>query len=267
MISLCILSVALLLDTVQIPNDKTDFRWKTQEQRGNIQFYSEISLDTKVVWKQLEDVSRELDQRLGLQSSGKPIQLMLFKNHASYVNYLTPQIPQAGRRKAIYYRNGDVSQIYAYHSHSVLTDLRHEMTHAILHQHLPFVPLWLDEGLAEYFEEDEKARVSSQRIAAVQWKARVGSPPSLVSLESLASAEEMDAAAYRDSWAFVSFLLNESPDSLKVLKSFLNAIHRGEAPGPFSAYAGARIPDFRTRGNSYFRKITFRIVSASSQEP
>jgi hypothetical protein len=261
------LSVALLLDMMQIPNDKTESRWRTRDQRENVQFYSEIHFDTDVVWEQLENVSRELDQRLGLQSSGKPIQIMLFKNHASYANYLTPQIPQAGRRKAIYYRNGDVSQIYAYHSHSVLTDLRHEMTHAILHQHLPFVPLWLDEGLAEYFEEDEKARVSSQRIATVQWKARVGSPPSLVSLESVSSAEEMDSAAYRDSWAFASFLLNESPESLKVLKNYVTAIHRGEAPGAFSSYAAARIPDFRTRANSYFRKITFRVVSASSREP
>lgn len=267
MLSLCILSATLMLDFMLSPNHNQDSRWKTQDQRGNVEFYSEIHFDTKVLWTQLEDVSRELENRLGLQTSGKPIQLMLFKNHASYVNYLSPQIPQAGRRKAIYYRNGDVSQIYAYHSRSVLTDLRHEMTHAILHQHLPFVPLWLDEGLAEYFEEDEKARTSSQRIATVQWKARVGSPPSLVSLESLSSAEEMDAAAYRDSWAIVSFLINESPETLLILKNYMAAIHRGGAPGPFSVWAGARIPDFRTRANTYFRKITFRLQFASSREP
>ena len=31
-------------------------------------------------------------------------------------------------------------------------DLRHEMTHAYLHAVVPNVPLWLDEGLAKYFE-------------------------------------------------------------------------------------------------------------------
>ncbi|GIT30210.1 MAG: hypothetical protein Ct9H300mP1_22560 [Planctomycetaceae bacterium] len=31
-------------------------------------------------------------------------------------------------------------------------DLRHEFTHGVLHSSLKRVPLWLDEGLAEYFE-------------------------------------------------------------------------------------------------------------------
>ena len=34
----------------------------------------------------------------------------------------------------------------------VRTDLRHELTHALLHGVLQDVPLWLDEGLAVYFE-------------------------------------------------------------------------------------------------------------------
>ena len=31
-------------------------------------------------------------------------------------------------------------------------DLRHEATHALLHVAVGDLPLWLDEGLAEYFE-------------------------------------------------------------------------------------------------------------------
>ena len=38
-------------------------------------------------------------------------------------------------------------------------DLRHETTHAVLHGLLPMVPLWLDEGLAEYFEAPEANRL------------------------------------------------------------------------------------------------------------
>ena len=38
------------------------------------------------------------------------------------------------------------------------TDLRHELTHALLHGVLKDVPLWLDEGLAGFFELPPDAR-------------------------------------------------------------------------------------------------------------
>ncbi|MBI3272897.1 MAG: hypothetical protein HYZ53_28170 [Planctomycetes bacterium] len=37
-------------------------------------------------------------------------------------------------------------------------ELFHEFTHAVLHLHVPSPPLWLDEGLSEYFEVVEPAR-------------------------------------------------------------------------------------------------------------
>lgn len=267
MIDQYLISIALFTGVLQSPVDEVQTRWTTQEQRGNVELYSEIQFDTESLWQQLGAVAREIDQRLDVRSSGKPIQIMVFRNHKNYLNYLFPKIPEASSRKAIYYRNGEVSQIYAYQSRSLLTDLRHEMTHAILHQHLPFIPLWLDEGLAEYFEEQETLRNTSPRISSVQWKARVGSSPSLLLLESVPSAKEMDAAVYRDSWAWVAFLLNDSQESLGVLQSYLSAIHGGEAPGPFSSFAETRILDFQGRANSYFRKIRFRVAFDSSREP
>ena len=48
--------------------------------------------------------------------------------------------------------------VYAYRHPELPIDLRHECTHALLHANLPMVPLWLDEGLAEYFEMPEAER-------------------------------------------------------------------------------------------------------------
>src|SRR5947199_3220316 len=42
--------------------------------------------------------------------------------------------------------------VYTFWGDRVRQDLRHELTHALLHCVLKDVPLWLDEGLAEYFE-------------------------------------------------------------------------------------------------------------------
>ncbi|MBL8812027.1 MAG: hypothetical protein JNM43_17815 [Planctomycetaceae bacterium] len=240
--------------------------WKVAERHGDAELYSEVAVDTRRIWAEMDQLTEELDKTVSVQPNGKPIQIVIYASQQSYLRKLATQIPQARNRKAIYYRNGDVSQVYVWNSRSLITDLRHEMTHVILHQHLPFLPLWIDEGLAEFFEETPAERTSSARISAVKWKARMGANPSLGDLESLPAAEEMDADAYRNSWAWCSFLLNESDESQKLLKDYLEQIHRGEAPGALSRYAQANNPGLLMRANSYFRKMTVRIISDSSRQ-
>ncbi len=242
------------------------FQWAVDHKHENIEIFAEFQIDVAGVLSQFHDVAKELEEQIGVKSNGKPVQIVLFRTHQNYLNYLVRGIPQARHRKAIYYRNADVSQIYAYQNRTLTTDLRHEITHALLHQYLPFIPLWLDEGLAEYMEESGDIRGKSSRAASVQWKARMGATPSLRSLESIPSAEKMDADAYRDSWAWTCMLLNDSPESLELLRQYLAQIHKGEAPGPFSEFAAAGNPGFQGRGNSYFRKIKIRVASDSSRE-
>lgn len=240
--------------------------WKMAERHGDAELYSEVVVDTRRIWAEIDQLTEELDKNVSARPNGKPIQIVIYASQQSYLRKLATQIPQARNRKAIYYRNGDVSQVYVWNSRSLITDLRHEMTHVILHQHLPFLPLWIDEGLAEFFEETPAERTSSARISTVKWKARMGANPSLGDLESLPAAEEMDADAYRNSWAWCSFLLNESDESQKLLKDYLEQIHRGEAPGALSRYAQANNPGLLMRANSYFRKMTVRIISDSSRQ-
>jgi hypothetical protein len=243
-----------------------DDRWQVREGRGNIELYAQAPLDAASLWREIADVRDELKELLDVSSSGEPVQIMLFRDQASYLRYLTPGIPQARSRKAIYYRNGKVSQIYAIQGRSLITDVRHEMTHALLHQHLPFIPLWLDEGLAEYLEEPASARIRSGRVTAARWKARTGWTPSLKTLEAIPSAEDMDANDYRDSWAWTCFLVNQSPETLQLLRDYLTRIHTGDAPGPFSRFAQAQNPGSLLEAKSYFRKITIRVASDSSRE-
>ena len=257
----------LLIAVLLLSQCRSDaFQWVVEHKDENVEIFSEFQIDVASVLNQYDEVSEELEERLGVKSNGKPVQIVLFRTHQSYLNYLAPRIPQARQRKAIYYRNADVSQIYAYQSRSLNTDLRHEITHALLHQYLPFIPLWLDEGLAEYMEEPIALRGKSSRATSVQWKARMGASPLLRSLESIPSAEKMDSDSYRDSWAWTCLLLNDSPESLELLRQYLAQIHKGEAPGPFSEFAAARNPGFQGRGNSYFRKITIRVASDSSRK-
>lgn len=233
---------------------ESDDRWVVQEKRENIEIYSEFSIDLDGVRGQLDDVQRELRELLGIQTSGHSVQIVMFSGRKRYLEYLAGQIQDARYRKAIFYRNQDVSQIYVYQSPDLMTDVRHEFTHALLHQHLPFVPLWIDEGLAEFMETPQSARSGTLRAKNARWRARLGALPRLTDIEGFPSARELTAEDYRDSWTWVFFLLNESPDSRQTFKSYLDVIASGEAPGQFSQFLKHRDPGAEKRINSYFRK-------------
>ena len=232
-------------------------KWAVEDKRGTIEVYAEFDPDVGVMWQHLNDVQNELNQLLDIRGSGETTQIILFSSRARYLQYVAPQIPVARSRKAIFYKNGDVYQIYAFRSQGLMTDLRHEFTHAILHQHLPFLPLWLDEGLAEYLEEPASQRNQSARLAGTKWKSRLGWNPSLRQLEAIPSAASMTEDDYRDSWAWVTFLLTDSETTRQLLKQYTASIARGEAPAPFSTQLNRTGPSAGNRINSYFRKFRF----------
>jgi hypothetical protein len=239
-------------------------RWVVEEQRGEGVIYSEFAVSTADIWRQLDEVSAELEAATGIRGSGERVEVVLFASQSSYSRYLISKLPQARSRRAIFYRNGDVSQIYAWNNRSLMTDLRHEMVHVRVHQHMPYAPLWLDEGLAEYFEERRGSVGDKSRREMVRWKARLNQLSSLPSLERLPAAEAMGAEDYRNSWAWAAFFLGESEQSRGVLRAFVAEVHEGGAPGVFSAYAESRVPGLLSRGNSYFRKMPTSLSFGSS---
>ena len=71
------------------------------------------------------------------------------------MNQWYPRVPY---RRALFVKSGSRGRVFAYEHEDLAVDVRHESTHALLHASLPMVPLWLDEGLAEYFEVAESQR-------------------------------------------------------------------------------------------------------------
>ena len=60
-------------------------------------------------------------------------------------------------RRAFFLAQGSRQVVYTYFNPQLEVDLRHEATHALLHLAIAELPLWLDEGLAEYFEVPEES--------------------------------------------------------------------------------------------------------------
>ena len=107
--------------------------------------------------------------------------------------------------------------------------LRHELTHALLHSVLKDVPLWLDEGLAEYFELPIEAKgANRQHLLVMQQE---GFKPDLGRLEQLSQVSQMNPAEYREAWAWVHFMLRGNPESRKVLLAYIQQLKTTSSPG------------------------------------
>jgi hypothetical protein len=176
---------------------------------------------------------------LGLPCSNEPIVVSLYRDAESYSEAVAKKFPGGvPPRRAFFLETDTQLAVYAHWSDRVAEDLRHEVAHGYLHAVSPGLPLWLDEGLAEYFEVP-RARAGLNRphvelLADLaehnRWR------PDLARLERLTDAAQMDQTSYAEAWAWVYFLLESSPDRRELLKDYLFDLQarRGRAE-PLSA--------------------------------
>lgn len=202
---------------------------------------------------ELAQLQQELARRLPLDYHPERIEVFIFGNWWRYHNYLRQRYPEAASRRAFFVRHAQRNYVYACAGNSLVTDLRHETTHALLHSALPMVPLWLDEGLAEYFEVPPDRRDRDQAHASpVRLAARVGYVPPLEPLESRRGLDELSAADYRHAWAWAHFLLEGPPPARDELQQFLREIAAHAPPGTLSRRLKQRLKDPRAAFREHF---------------
>ena len=123
----------------------------------------------------------------------------------------------------------------------VRTDLRHELTHALLRSVLKEVPLWLDEGLAGYFElPPYQDGVNPQHLDALR---RSPFQPDLARLEKFTHVAQMEKPEYREAWAWVYLMLRSGPAAKKVLHQYLQALRTDANPGPLLPRLREAVPE------------------------
>lgn len=192
---------------------------------------------------ELPDLQRELTRTLGTPPARKPIGIFLFSTSAQHQAYIEQHFPQVPYRRALFIKEGDQAGVYAYRHAELDVDLRHECTHALLHGVLPVVPLWLDEGLAEYFEVPAASRAFDHpHYDSLRWNMRLGMVRSMESLEQRTELAEMGAFDYRYSWAWVHFMLHGPKSAHRTLVAYLAKIQQGEQPGRLSEQLAAAVP-------------------------
>jgi hypothetical protein len=194
--------------------------------------------------KELTQLQGDLVRCLGIPPAREPIELYLFRNEHTYRRYLQLHLPSVPYRRALYVNMRGRGIVLAYRSRQFEIDVRHECTHALLHAALPDVPLWLDEGLAEYFElAASKRACDNPYLDNLRWSVRLGKIPRLESLERKRDLSEMRRTEYRDAWAWVHFMLVGSKEAHTELVDFLEDIRTGTPSGSFSERLERRLPE------------------------
>lgn len=209
---------------------------------GQLVFHSDFELpaDHRLV---RELIAERDDVLRTIQSTGskEAIDVYLFRDAERYQQFLKYNFPNVPSRRAFFLETDTRLAVYAHWSDRVAEDLRHEVAHGYMHSVVPKIPLWLDEGLAEYFEvphalaglNSPHVELLSDMAAHENWQ------PNLARLEKLTEAAQMDQRDYAESWAWVYFFLNSPPTRREVLTGYLVELRTRGAAEPLSTRIAA----------------------------
>ena len=238
------------------------------------------------VVRELNALETQLVSTLRLQVDPKedPIEIYLLDDRQAFDHFLQFHYPNLPRRRAFFLANGKQRVVYTFLGDRTEEDVRHEATHALLHVAVGDMPLWLDEGLAEYFEGTGTGRaptggINPEHLDRLPIDLASGWSPDLRRLESLKAVREMSPRDYRESWAWVHYLLNDTRANKAALLAYLGDLRVAPEPEPLSdRLAGisaapllAHLDQIRTQpiasATLPLRDPTIRLQSAQVEAP
>jgi hypothetical protein len=203
-------------------------------------FLSDFELKRDLpLFKELGQLRDQVYKELQLPSGSTPVQVYLFEDREHYDRFMEARYPDLPRRSAFFVAQSrsmgaaEELLVYTYWGDRVQQNLRHELTHALLHSVLKDVPLWLDEGLAEYFElPPENQGVNGSHVEKLRHGSDDLFKPDLARLEGLSKVGQMNHIEYREAWAWTHLMLRGQPEAKAVLLAYLQQLRSNPNPGP-----------------------------------
>lgn len=162
------------------------------------------------------------------------LNIRIFETHDAYLSYATELSPRLATTGGFYSLERNEAATWQHADHAdTLAIVRHEAMHVIASGLLGGVPIWLNEGLAEYFEALEMNGTQARVPMQVDWLALArkaiasGYPGDLRAYFDLA-ANDWYALAYQPvhyalGWSLVFFLL-DSDAGQNALISYLGEL-------------------------------------------
>jgi len=230
-------------------------QWPDERSEGPFHFHADFALEPLAsTLRATAELGEAIPDLLELPRGQEMISVYLFHDRATYRDYLAQHFPEVPLRRALYIKPRGPGMVFAHAGAGLEEDLRHEATHAILHTILPEVPLWLDEGLAEYFESttSDGPREQSRRA----WVLRdldAGEAPRLEELEAKADMGQMRAIDYRQARAWVHFLLHGPAPVRQVFRDYVTDLRTATTAPTLTQRLARRCPDFEVAFRQHLR--------------
>lgn len=214
------------------------------------------------LFKELERLRDQVHRDLQLPAANTVVQIYLFEDRDHYERFMRVKYPELPKRRAFFVAQprgvggGEDLLVYTYWGDRIQQDLRHELTHALLHSVLKNVPLWLDEGLAEYYEMPAEWKGTNyQHLEAIR---RGGFQPDLARLEQLSQVDQMTPTEYREAWAWAHLMLRGKPEAKTVLLNYLQLLRTNPNPGPLGPRLATVYPSLEEALNQYVAQVDAR---------
>jgi hypothetical protein len=187
----------------------------------------------------------DVADKLQLPVSDEPIHVYLFEDGERYREFVAQHFTNLGERRAFFVESDTRLAVHAHWGDRVAEDLRHEVTHGYLHAVVHNLPLWLDEGLAEYFEVSRgnhgvnrpHVQLLTERLQRRQWR------PDLARLHGLSRLEDMKQLDYAEAWLWTHFLLESSELRLTLVQNYLARLRMKGESAPLMKYLAEAEPD------------------------
>lgn len=222
------------------------------------------------LFRELSDMREQVFKELRLPVSNTVVQVYVFEDRDRYERYMFSRYPELPKRRAFFVAQphnvggGEDLIVYTYWGDKIREDLRHELTHALLHSVLKDVPLWLDEGLAEYYEVPASWKgVNFHHLDQMQRNPNGPFKPDLARLEKLSLVQQMAPAEYREAWAWVHLMLRGKVEAKAVLINYLQLLRTNPTPGPMQP----RLAEVFSKPEDALRKHVVKLDDSPRPQP
>lgn len=264
------------LDTLAaVPLPPETDEWVTLT-AGEFRVYSNASPNaTRAIATNLLRMREALGKVTTLEMrAAKPTYVLVFRNKASFAPYRDAifgkeNAPVSGAFVSV--AAGNFIAVDAAAEGGVARVVYHELTHHFMRNTVPGLPLWLDEGLAEYYStfsvRGDEVRVG-YLIPAHVMSLRRREP--LIPMERFfaldqQSPEFADARRqkrfYAQAWALVHYFLAGGEARRARLEEFLSAIRAGRSAAEATAILGSDYPAMQQEIRSYVRRPSMTFTS------
>ena len=224
---------------------------------GAVRYHADFSLEKEYdILRELSCIQKDLSQYLAIGHPKETIEVFFFSSKDKYSKFLANELPEAPQdRQALYVKQEGPGMVVILRGPDMKEDLRHEMTHAFLHACMPYVPLWLDEGLAEYFEKPRETRARiNPHFTSISRKVTFGQVPSMTRLEKMKDFYQMGNNEYCEAWSWVHFMIHHSRETHQMLAGYIRLLaERGDKTPPLESYLTKSVPDSKKAYLDHFR--------------